>query len=195
MTEIILTEGATKPFEQTAEQEMTKSIKHFEHELVSLRTGRAHPSMVEDLKVACYGGEAEMPLKSLATVTTPEARIILIQPWDQGVVPDIERAIADSDVGVTPQNDGNLIRLILPEMSSARRDELKKVLGKKLEECRVSIRSVRKHYHNLIRDTQKAKEISEDFAKRLNDLLQKTTDKFIKQAEALSAKKESELKG
>ena len=195
MIEITLTEGATAPFEKATKEEMTKSIKHFEHELVSLRTGRAHPSMVEDLKVSCYGGETEMPLKGLASITTPEGRLIVIQPWDATVVPDIERAIKESDVGVTPQNDGNLIRVLLPEMSSARREELKKVLGKKLEECRVSIRSVRKHYQNLIRDTQKAKEISEDFAKRLGDVLQKATDAFIKQAESASAKKEADLKG
>jgi ribosome recycling factor len=195
MAEIKLTEGAVAPFEQAATQEMTKSIKHFEHELVSIRTGRAHPSMVEDLKVACYGGETEMPLKSLASISTPEARLIVVQPWDQTVMPDIERAIKESDLGVNPQNDGNLIRLVLPEMSSARREELKKVLGKKLEECRVSIRSIRKNFNNLIRDTQKAKEISEDFAKRLSELLQKVTDKFIKQSEELGTKKENELQG
>lgn len=195
MIEIILTEGAPKPLENAAQEEMTKCIKHFEHELSSLRTGRAHPSMVEDLKVQCYGGETEMPLKSLASITAPEARIIMIQPWDQSVMTDIERALSNSELGVTPQNDGSVIRLVLPEMSSARRDELKKVLGKKLEDCRISIRNVRKHYHNFIRDTQKAKEISEDFAKRLNDVLQKTTDKFIKQSEDLSAKKEVELRG
>lgn len=195
MIEITLSEGSTGPFEKTTQAEMTKSIDHFKHELVSLRTGRAHPSMVEDLKVMCYGGETEMALKALANVSTPEGRVIVIQPWDMTVVPDIERAIKESDIGVTPQNDGNIIRLILPEMSISRREELKKVLSKKLEECRVSIRNVRKNYQNLVRDTQKAKDISEDFAKRLNDLLQKTTDKFIKQAEEMSSKKEVDLKG
>lgn len=195
MTEIKLSEGSIAPFEKATQEEMIKSIDHFKHELVSLRTGRAHPSMVEDLKVMCYGGETEMALKGLANISTPEGRLIVIQPWDLTLVPDIEGAIKESDVGVTPQNDGNLIRLILPEMSSARREELKKVLSKKLEECRVSIRNVRKHYQNFVRDTQKAKEISEDFAKRLNDLLQKTTDKFIKQAEEMSSKKEVDLKG
>lgn len=195
MIEIKLIEGTPAPFEKATQEEMTKGIKHFEHELVSLRTGRAHPSMVEDLKVQCYGGETTMALKGLANISTPEGRMLVIQPWDITVVPDIERAIKESDIGVTPQNDGNIIRVILPEMSSARRDELKKVLSKKLEECRVGIRGVRKHYQNLVRDTQKSKDISEDFAKRLNDLLQKTTDKFIKQAEGMSSKKEADLKG
>ncbi len=194
MIDITLTEGATAPFEKATDEEMTKSLKHFEHELVGIRSGRAHPSMVEDIKVACYGGDSELPLKNLASISVPEARSILIQPWDQAVVPDIERAIMDSDVGLTPLNDGNVIRLQLPEMSIARREELIKLLGKKLEESRVSIRAVRKNFHNLIRDSQKAKDISEDFAKRLSDLLQKTTDKFIKKAEELSSKKEADLR-
>jgi ribosome recycling factor len=194
MIEIALTEGATAPFEKTTDLEMTKSLKHFEHELVSIRSGRAHPSMVEDIKVTCYGGDSELPLKNLASISVPEARSILVQPWDQTVVPDIERAIRESEAGLTPINDGNVIRLQLPEMSSDRREELIKLLGKKLEECRISIRGVRKNLHNLIRDSQKAKDISEDFAKRLSDLLQKATDKFIKKAEELSGKKEADLK-
>jgi len=194
MIDIILQEGAPAPFEKSATEEMTKSIKHFEHELVTIRSGRAHPSMVEDIKVACYGGESELPLKNLASISTPEPRLIVIQPWDQATVPDIERAINDSDVGMTPLNDGNIIRLKLQEMSTDRREEMIKLLGKKLEECRVRVRSSRKNLHNFVRDQQKAKEISEDFGKRLNDLLQKITDQFIKKAEELSAKKEADLR-
>ena len=194
MIEITLTEGAVAPFEKTTQEEMTKSLKHFEHELVSIRSGRAHPSMVEDIKVACYGGDSELPLKNLASVSVPEPRQLVIQPWDQATLPDIERAIGESNVGLTPLNDGNILRLQLPEMSSDRRDELIKLLGKKLEECRVSIRGARKNLHNFVRDQQKAKSISEDFSKRLNDLLQKITDQFIKKAEELSTKKEADLK-
>ena len=195
MPEFIPTEGQTKPFEEVVDQEMSKSSKHFEHELTAIRSGRAHPSMVEDIKISCYGGSTELPLKNLATVSTPEPRIIIIQPWDQGVVIDIERSLKESDLGLTPQTDGAVIRLVLPEMSSNRRDELTKLLHKKLEECRVAIRNVRKHFHNLIRDTEKDKGISEDFAKRLSDLLQKHTDKSIKFAEDLSVKKEASLRG
>lgn len=194
MIDIVLQEGTTAPFQKAATDEMTKSIKHFEHELVTIRSGRAHPSMVENIKVSCYGGTSELPLKNLASVSTPEARLIVIQPWDQTTVPDIERSINESDVGMTPVNDGNIIRLQLPEMSSDRREEMIRLLGKKLEECRVSIRGSRKNLHNFVRDQQKAKIISEDFAKRLNDLLQKTTDEFIKKADSLSAKKEADLK-
>jgi len=195
MTELVLVEGQTKPFEEAIDQEMTKSIKHFEHELVGIRTGRAHPSMVEDVKVSCYGGTTELPLKNLATVSAPDPRMIIIQPWDQGVLLDIERALKDSDLGVTPQQDGAVLRITLPEMSASRRDELVKVLHKKLEEARVSIRHVRKDFHNLVRDTQKDGGISEDFAKRLSDLLQKHTDKSVKFVEDLCAKKEASLRG
>lgn len=195
MIEMTLTEGAPAPFEKATQDEMNKRLKHFEHELVSIRSGRAHPSMVEDIKVACYGGESELPLKNLASISTPEARLIVVQPWDQGTIPDIERAIKESDTGFTPLNDGNLIRLQLPEMSRERREDLIKLLNKKLEESRVSIRNVRKEFHNFVRDQQKAKAISEDFAKRLNDLLQKITDLHIKKAEEMSSKKEADLKG
>ncbi len=195
MAEIILTEGVQSTLENPVNEEMTKSIKHFEHELTSIRTGRAHPSMVDTLKVSCYAGTTELALKNLASITIPDARLIIIQPYDQSTIMDIERALKESDLGVTPQTDGQTIRIVLADMSAARRDELKKILAKKTEECRVSIRNIRKYYNNLIRDTHKEKEISEDFAKRLEDLLQKTTDKFIKQADQLSEKKEADLKG
>ena len=194
MPEFVLIEGQTKQFEDAVDQEMSKCIKHFEHELTGIRSGRAHPSMVEDIKVSCYGGTTEMPIKNLATVLAPEPRVILIQPWDQGISIDIERAIKESDLGLTPVTDGPVIRLVLPDMSSSRRDELTKLLHKKLEESRVAIRNVRKHFHNLIRDTEKDKGISEDYAKRAGDLLQKQTDKAIKCVEDLSAKKEVSLR-
>lgn len=194
MVDITLSEGATAPFEKATQNEMGKSLKHFEHELISIRSGRAHPSMVEDIKVSCYGGDSELPLKNLASISVPEPRSIVIQPWDQTVLHDIERSIRDSESGFTPINDGNIIRVQLPEMSSERREEMIKLLGKKLEECRVSIRNVRKVMQNLVRDSQKAKNISEDFAKRLNDLLQKMTDQSIKKAEELGSKKEADLK-
>ncbi len=194
MAEFVLVEGQIKQFEDHVTQEMAKPIKHFEHELLGIRTGRAHPSMVEDIKVQCYGGTAEMTIKSLGSVSTPDARLIIIQPWDQGTIIDIERALKESDLGLTPQQDGAVLRLVLPDMSATRREELVKLLSKKLEESRVGIRNVRKIFHNLIRDTEKEKDISEDFAKRLNDSLQKLTDKSIKFVEDLSAKKETALK-
>ncbi len=195
MITITLVEGQLAPFEKYVDQEMIKTVKYFEHELVGIRSGRAHASMVENIKVSCYGGDSELPLKNLASISTPEARLIVIQPWDQATMPDIERALSESDLGINPLNDGNVIRLQLQEMSSERRDELVKVLGKKLEESRVSIRSIRKDLQNFIRDAEKEKTVSEDFVKRVTDVLEKITARYIKQVEDLAAKKSSELKG
>lgn len=196
MITITLTEGSMKPFQDALSAEMTKSVKHFEHELTTIRSGRAHPSMVENIKVTCYGGESELPLKNVASISTPEPRLLVIQPWDQGTIPDIIRSISESDAGFAPIDDGNVVRIQLQEMSVARREELIKLLGKKLEDCRIALRNVRKHFNNFIRDQQtKEKTISEDFAKRLSDLLDKETALYIKKVEELSGKKEVELKG
>lgn len=193
MAQIIIAENDIKSFQTPMENEMTKAIKHFEGELVKIRTGRAHTSMVEDLQVAAYG-QAPMPLKSYASITAADARLIVIQPWDATVIDDIEKAIKASDLGVTPVNDGAMIKIVLPEMSSARREELIKILGKKLEECKVSIRNVRKDFNNLLRDSKKDKKISENFFNRLEDVLQKVTDKFIEKADELAEKKEKDLR-
>lgn len=193
MKEIVFVENDSKQFEQAMNEEMQKSIHHLDGELLKLRTGRAHTSLVEDIMVECYG-EAPMPLKNVAALSAPDARLIVIQPWDPDIIPTIEKAIMTSDVGITPNVDGKIIRLVLPEMSSSRREELVKILGKKLEEAKVSIRNVRKDFNNLIRDAKKDKKISENFFNRLSDILQSITDKWIEKAESLSKKKETELK-
>jgi len=191
--EINLVENDSKGFESAMETEMAKPIKHFEHELVKIRTGRANTSMIEDVKVSCYG-QAPMPLKSLAVLGAPDAKLLTIQPWDVSIIGDIERSINESNLGLTPDSDGKLIRLKLPEMSSTRREELVKILGKKLEECKVGIRNIRKDFHNIMRDAKKKKTISEDFYNRLEDSLKKITDKFVKQAETMSTVKEKDLR-
>lgn len=193
MISFTLTEGgSSKPFEAFIESEMDKSIKHLEKELSKLRTGRASTAMIEDIKVSCYG--SLMSLKDTAALSAPEATLLVVQPWDKGIMPEIEKAISMSDLGVTPLNDGTVIRIQLPRISKERRDELVKVLQKKLEECKVSIRNVRKDVHSFIRDTEKAKKISEDYGKRLQDLLQKITDKFCDLSDKVASKKEIELK-
>ena len=195
MINYTLKENDAKGFEKAMSEHMLKAVKHFEHELMPIRTSRAHPSMVEAIQVNCYG--SMMPLKEVASISAPEARMIVIQPWDKSVIDEIEKAITQSsDMGVTPQNDGDIIRLILPEMSSDRRQELIKVLHKKLEVAREAIRNVRKDFQNLIRDAEKAKTISEDFKNRLvKDSLQKVTDQYIEEVEYLSAKKEADIQG
>lgn len=185
-------EGAsTKPFETFVESEMDKNLKHFERELIKIRTGRAHTNMIEDIKVSCYG--SMMPLKELAAISAPDAQLLSVQPWDKSIMPDIEKALAASDLGITPQNKGEVIHIQLPKMSTARREELAKILSQRLEECKIALRNVRKEVHNLLRDTEKSKKISEDYSKRLQDLLQKITDKFSETAEKIAQKKTTEL--
>jgi ribosome recycling factor len=190
--DLVITENDSKSFQSAMESETTKAIKHFEGELVKIRTGRAHTSLVDDLPVSSYG-QPPVALKGLAAISAADARLIVIQPWDPGIIPDIEKAILNSDIGLRPANDGKAVRLSLPEMSTSRREELIKILGKKEEECKVSIRNIRKDFNNAIRDAKKDKLISENFFSRLSDLLQEITDKFIKQTEVLAQKKEKEI--
>ena len=193
MANLTFTEGAsTKPFETAVEGDMLKHLQHFERELQKIRTGRAHPSILEDIRVPAYG--TIMPLKELAAISAADVQLLTVQPWDTSLIPEIEKAIMTSDLGITPTTDGPIIRVVLPKMSSSRRDELSKMLGKRLEECKIALRNVRKEVHTAIRDTEKDKKISEDYSKRLQDLLQKITDKVGAQADTLSAKKDVEIK-
>jgi len=193
MIEFNIEENNTKTFETALDTEMINSIKHFEGELIKIRTGRANTAMIEDIKVACYG-QAPMPLKTLAVLGAPDSRLLTIQPWDASIIQDIEKAISESGLGLAPENDGKIIRLRLPEMSTSRREELVKILHKRLEECKISIRNIRKIFNNIVRDHKKDKKISEDFSHRLDDSLKKITDKFTDKAEQLCVKKEQEIR-
>lgn len=193
MIQCNITENDVKGFERAMEDEMQKPIKHFERELATIRTGRAHTAMIEDIKVSCYN-QPPVALKTVAALAAPDIRLLTIQPWDPSTIADIEKGILASDVGLSPLNDGKIIRLQLPEMSTSRREEMVKILHKKLEECRVAIRNVRKEFHNLVRDAKKDKVISEDFSNRLADSLKKVTDHFVSQAEQMSARKEKEIR-
>ena len=190
--DIAIVENDVKSFQQPMEAEMTKPIEHFERELAKIRSGKAHTSMIEGIMVSCYG-QSPTALKNVASLSAPEARLLTIQPWDASVIDDIEKAIKQSDIGITPANDGAVIRLQLPNVSTERRTELVKILHKKLEECKVAIRNVRKDFNNIIRDAKKDKTISENFFSRLSDVLQTVTDKFCERAEQLSKKKESDI--
>lgn len=192
MEPIAFMEGDSKSFETLVKAEMEHPLKHYERELSAIRTGRATTSLLDGIKVESYG--QFMPLRDIASVSAPDARLLTIQPWDKGIIPEIEKAILASDLGLAPSNDGNIVRLQLPIMSASRREELVKVLGKKTEESRVGIRNVRKDFHNEVRDAEKKRIVSEDFAKRLADLLQKITDQFIGKVDELYTKKELELK-
>ena len=183
--------GPTKQFEKDVEMAMDSHVKHFEKELLKIRTGRAHPSMLEDVRISAYG--SSMPLKEVAAISAPEAALLVIQPWDKENIPAIEKALSQAELGLSPVSDGNIIRIPLPRMSSNQREELVKVLKKKHELTRVSIRNVRNEVLNQIRAMEKAKELSEDHARRVKDDLQKVTDEVIKKCDTISERKEKDI--
>ena len=189
---IKIEENNLKAFETSVTSEMEKVLAHCQKDLSSINTGKASASMVEDLKVECYGNM--MILRELASISVPESNMISIQPWDKGAVSAIEKAILASHLGITPNTQGAVIRLELPPMSSARREELAKVVSKKAEDAKVAVRNVRKDIGNLIKDSEKKKTVSEDFVKRLTKNLQDLTDKFVANIDVLSEKKKKDLK-
>lgn len=184
----------SKEFEAILKPELEKSIDHYKKELLKLRTGRANPSMVENIKVSCYG-DSVMTIKELAAISAPDARLIVIQPWDKTIITNIEKGLMESELSVTPVNDGDVIRIQLPFMSASQREELVKLLGKKLEECRIAIRNIRKDFQNAVRESEKANHFSIDYSKVLLSILQDQVDKYIKLAEDINSKKETEIKG
>ncbi len=173
-----------------AEKRMKKAVEKFKEELAGLRTGRATTGLVENIKVEYYG--TEMPLKQIATISTPEPSQILIQTWDQNAVPAIEKAIQEANLGANPQTEGNIIRLILPPMTEERRKELVKVIGKMAEEARIAIRNIRRDDKEAIEEL-KNEGFSEDEIKKALEQLQKITDKYIKQINQLAEAKEEEI--
>jgi ribosome recycling factor len=193
MLKFVLNETNSKEFEKVLDAEMDKSVKHFEKELLAIRTGRAYSGLLDSVRVPCYGGKL-MQIREIGSISCPDARTIVIQPWDTTIMADIEKALLASDVGAAPINDGNVIRIRLPEMSGSRREDLVKVLHKKAEEGKITIRNVRKEFHNLIRSAEKAREVSEDQSKRLDTLLQKITDKHITVISNLAEKKEADIR-
>jgi len=189
---IKIEENNIKAFETSVTTEMDKAVKHYEKDLSTINTGKASASMVEDIKVECYGNM--MPLRELASISTPEVNMIVIQPWDKGAVSSIEKAILISPLGITPNTQGAVIRLELPPMSMARREELTKVVSKKVEDAKVAIRNIRKDVGNDIKDAEKKKTVSEDFVKRLTKNLQDLTDKFTALIDTIGEKKKKDLK-
>ncbi len=175
-----------------AEEHMKKTLAAFDIDLRAYRTGRASPAIVEHLTVNYY--DTPTPLQQLATITVPEAQVLMIRPFDAHSLKDIEKAISASDLGLTPNNDGKVIRLVFPRLSEERRNDLIKQVHKRLEETRVSIRNIRRDNQDMLRDFEKEKMISEDDLKRGRDELQKLTDKYIEQAETTSKRKEEEIR-
>jgi ribosome recycling factor len=173
------------------EKKMKAVSEGLRQELATIRTGRASPSLVEHLKID-YAG-VPTPLNQIAGISVPEARLLVIQPWDPGSLHSIEQAIQKSDLGLNPINDGRLIRLNIPALNEERRLELTKMVHKRLEERRVAVRNLRRDAQEEIKKEEKNKLISQDESRRLQDHLQKVTDTFILVAEKIAQEKEKEL--
>ncbi len=174
-----------------ADSKMRKAIEALGRELATIRTGRASPSLVEHIKVEYYG--TSIPLIQIASVSAPEARLLLIQPWEKGTLSSIEKAILKSDLGLNPLNDGTVIRLVIPELTEERRKELVRVVRKRIEQGRVSIRNVRRETIDELRRLEREKQLSEDEYKRASEKLQRLTDSFMAEIERIGQEKEAEL--
>ena len=174
-----------------AEQRMDKSIEALHKELASIRTGRATPALVERLHVDYYG--APTPLQSLAGISAPEARLLVIQPYDRGAIGAIEKAIQKSELGLNPSNDGTLIRIPIPQLTEERRKEFVKVVKQKAEAARVSIRNIRRDEVEHVRKMEKDGEVGTDEVDRGLQQIQKITDRFIAKADDVAHRKEAEI--
>jgi len=173
------------------EHKMKKTIEATEREFSTIRTGRANTSLVEGVKVACYG--TMMPIRQLAGISTPEPKLIVIQPWDRSVLGEIEKAILASELGIMPNNDGKLIRISIPSLTKERRDELAKVLKKIAEEGKISLRTARRAANAEIDKMEKDKLITEDAKFAHKDSIQKFIDKYSKEIDKHLASKEKEI--
>ena len=174
-----------------AEHRMQSAVTALDRELNTVRTGRARPSLVESLKVDYYG--TPTPLNQMAQINAPEPRLITIQPWDKTQLSTIEKAILKSDLGLTPGNDGNIIRLVIPALTEDRRKELVKMVHKKVEDGRVAVRNVRRDALEHLRKAQHDKQISDDDERKAADRLQKLTDKWVAEVDKHGQTKEQEL--
>lgn len=173
------------------EARFKKAIDALKHDVATVRTGRAAPSLVEQLEVDAYG--VPTPLMQLAQISAPEPRLIVVKPYDKNLIKAIEKAIQSSDLGLAPNNDGSVIRLNIPALNEERRRDLVKLLHKKVEEGRVEIRTLRRHTHEEMRAKEKSAGVSTDDVKRLEAQLQKLTDRYILMADEIGAAKEKEI--
>ncbi|MBO5352182.1 MAG: ribosome recycling factor [Lachnospiraceae bacterium] len=176
-----------KPFED----KMTKTVDVLKEEYASVRAGRANPHLLDKLRVDYYGTPS--PIQSVANISVPEARVIQIQPWEAKMIKEIEKAILASDIGITPGNDGKVIRLVFPELTEDRRKELVKDIKKKAEAAKVAVRNVRRDANDAIKKAAKASEISEDEQKQIEDEIQKVTDKFVAEIDKCTDAKTTEI--
>jgi ribosome recycling factor len=177
---------------EEAKQKMEKSLNLLNQEFAKIRTGRATPALLDGVKVEYY--DTVLPLNQVASISIPEPRLIVIQPWDKQALSAIEKAIYKADIGLTPNNDGNVIRLSLPPLTAERREELVKLAQKLAEESRVAIRNIRRDANNELKKLEKEKKISEDDSFKGQESIQKLTDEYIKKVDEILKKKEKEIK-
>ena len=173
------------------DDKMKKAFEFLEADYASIRAGRANPHVLDKLRVDYYG--TPTPIQQVGNVTVPEARIIQIAPWEKSLIKEIEKAIMTSDLGINPSNDGNVIRLVFPELNEERRKDLVKEIKKKGEDGKVAIRNIRRDGNDAFKKLAKTEEVSEDEIKSLEDQLQKLTDKYIKDIDVLMDSKSKEI--
>ena len=175
----------------TAKEKMKKSCEVYERDMMGLRAGRANPKLLDRIMVDYYG--TPTPIPQIGNISSPEPRLLVIAPWEVKMIPNIEKAIQKSDLGLNPSNDGKIIRLVFPELNEERRRDLTKVASKGAEETKVAIRSIRRDAIEQIKKLKKNSEITEDDQRDAEDEIQKLTDKAIKDVDAIYAKKEKEI--
>lgn len=174
-----------------AERRMQKAVEALRQDISTLRTGRASSALIERITVDYYG--TPTPINQVASISVPEARLLVIQPWDRKLLTDIEKAIQKSDLGINPNNDGQVIRLAIPPLNEERRRDMVKTLHKKMDEHKVAVRNVRRDAQDKLRDREKKKEVSEDELKRSAERLQKLTDRYIDEMDKVGKTKELEI--
>jgi len=176
---------------QEVERKMAKTAEALKSEFAGIRTGRANPNLLDGIKVQSYG--TAVPLNQVAGISVPEARLLIIQPWDKAVLPEIEKAILKSELGLTPVNDGRVIRLPIPPLTEERRRDLTKLVKKMAEESKVAVRNIRREANDEVKKLEKEKKISEDDSKKAIEKIQEITDRAVKGIEEILAKKEKEI--
>ena len=175
----------------TAKEKMQKSCAAYERDMMGLRAGRANPQLLDRILVDYYG--TPTPIPQIGNISSPEPRLLVIAPWEAKMIPQVEKAIQKSDLGLNPSNDGKIIRLVFPELNEERRKELTKVASKGAEEAKVAVRNIRRDAMEQLKKMKKNREITEDDQKDAEEEIQKLTDKAIKEVDAIYAKKEKEI--
>jgi len=181
----------TAEIKKQAQTKMEKAIQVLKKDLAAIRAGRANPALLDKVVVEYYG--ADTPLNQVANISTPDPRSLVVQPWDPSILANVEKAIINSDLGLTPNNDGKVIRITIPMLTEERRNELIKVVKKTGEESKVAIRNVRREANDELKKRSKEGEITEDESRRGQDEIQKMTDRYVKEVDQVVSQKEKEM--